>query len=111
MRTPRGYASTDATEEDASAMRSRSAVAGVVVGVVVFATLLVLVATGAVDGFDAAVARFVARHRSAAGLDVARGVTDVLSPGVDALVLLAGAGWLSWRRRGLRPLLVAAAVL
>src|SRR4051794_20026319 len=111
MRTPRGYASTFTTKEDAPAMRTRSAAAVATSALLVFVVLLVLVATGAADGVDHAVARFAAGHRSPRALDTARVVTDVLSPGVDAVVLLTGALWLTWRRRRLAPLLVAVTVL
>ena len=92
-------------------MRSRSAIVALAAGATVFVTLLVLVATGAADGLDEAVARFVHRHHSAAGGQVARGVADLLSPGVDAAVLAIGAGLVAHRRRRWRPVVVAAVVL
>ena len=87
-------------------MRSRRPAVVVAIGVVAFVVLTVLVWTGALDGLDAAVARFAARRQTSAGLSAARVLTDVFSPGVDALVLLLGAGLLSRRQRSLRPLIL-----
>ena len=92
-------------------MRSRRPAVLVAAGLAVFLALTVLVWVGALDGLDSAVARFAARHRTSAGVTTARIVTDVLSPVVDAVVLLLGAGVLAGWRHRLRPIVVAVVVL
>ena len=80
-------------------------------GLLVFVVLLVLVATGAADGVDVAVASWARRHRAGGPLLAAQVITDVLSPGVDAMVLLIGAALISRRDQSWRPLRVAVVVL
>ena len=92
-------------------MRTLRPAALVATGVIVFAALTALVWTGGADGLDGAVARFAARHQTDAGLAAARVLTDVFSPGVDALVLLLGGGVLARLQRRPRPLVVAVVVL
>src|SRR4051812_46275684 len=111
MRTPRGYVSPHRNRGGRTVMRSRWALLAVVTGGAVFLLLLTLVASGQADGVDEAVARLVQRHHTTAGGDLARAVTDVLSPGVDAVILVCGAALLAWHRRRWRPLLVAMLVL
>lgn len=92
-------------------MRIRTPAVVIAAGAGVFVLLTLLVWAGAADGLDGAVARFAARHETGPGLSAARVLTDVLSPLVDTLVLLVGAGALSARERRLRPLVVAVCVL
>src|SRR3954451_20184936 len=111
MRTPRGYASPHRSRGGRTVMRSRWALIAVVTGAAVFLLLLTLVASGRADGVDEAVVRLVQRHHTTAGSALSRGVTDVLSPVVDAVFLIGGAALLAWHRRRWRPLLVALLVL
>lgn len=77
---------------------------------VAFVALTVLLATGRLLGFDAAVADWADAHRPAALYWTAR-VLNYLGQGGQVLmpvtILLAGA--LAWRTRSIRPLLVFAA--
>ena len=92
-------------------MRMRSTRFVVGAGLATFLVLTILVWTGAVDGLDRAVWHLADRHDSATGRAIARVVTDVLSPVVDTIVLLAGAALLAHRQRRLQPLLVAVGAL
>jgi membrane-associated phospholipid phosphatase len=92
-------------------MRMRSTRFVVGASLAVFLVLTIIVWTGAADGLDRAVWHFADRHDSSAGRTVARVVTDVLSPVVATIVLLAGAALLAHRQRRIRPLLVAAGAL
>jgi membrane-associated phospholipid phosphatase len=89
-------------------MRTRSTRFVVGTGLTAFVVLTILVWTGAADGLDRAAWHYADRHDSPAGRTVARVVTDVLSPVVDTIVLLAGAALLARRQRRMQPLLVAA---
>lgn len=66
---------------------------------------------GGLAGVDRPVLTFVVGHRSAWLTDVARVVTAVGSPVGLAITAAVVAGMLAWRRRSLRPLLLAAAVV
>ena len=92
-------------------MRSRTPAVVVISGAAVFVALTVVVWTGTTNGMDAAVERFASRHQTGGGLTAARLMTDLFSPGVDALVLLIGAGVLSVRQRRARPIVVAICAL
>jgi membrane-associated phospholipid phosphatase len=92
-------------------MRTRWPAVAVAGGVVVFGLLTVLVAAGATAGLDGTVARLAARHETSAGVTTARVLTDVFSPGVDAVLLLLGAGLLGRRQRRRGPVVVAVCVI
>ena len=71
----------------------------------VFIALLVLVANGStVTALDHSVRDGLARHPDRPLRGLSSGVTDVLTPLVDALVLAAGTVAVAWRRRRFAPL-------
>jgi undecaprenyl-diphosphatase len=73
-----------------------------------FVVLTVLVAVGgAVDTVDESVRRAFAEHRDPTLTALARDLTDVASPALDALLLAVGAGYVAWRTRRLGPLVAA----
>src|SRR5207302_2260367 len=92
-------------------MRNRRAAGVVIGGLAVFVALTAVVASGAADGFDRAVAHLAARHGTSTAVRVAQVVTDMFDPVVDATVLLAGATFLGLRRQAHRPVLVALGVV
>ena len=92
-------------------MRTRTPGLVVGAGVAVFFALTLLVWHGNADGLDRAVWHFAERHDSATGRSVARVITDVLSPTVATIVLLAGAALLAHRQRRIAPLALAVAVV
>jgi MYXO-CTERM domain-containing protein len=91
-------------------MRTRRPVV-VAAALATYVLLTALVWVGALDGLDRAVLRWGDGHRVHALLELAQGVTDTLSPVVDAGVLLAGAALVAARRRRWRPLVIAVGVL
>lgn len=72
-----------------------------------FAVIVLLVVTGATDRADEAVRAAAGRHGNHLLSDLAEGLTDVMSPTLDAVILGLVACWLTTSRRSWVPLVTA----